>query len=283
MIDLNKTSILIVLLCIFYHELLGNVNYVADSVVPAQVKMLLQKAHLAKDTPQLAQQFQLLGQYYYDKQPNESLINLDSATFYFDKMKRKKEKAVCLQNMAFLLEEQLKISYISLKYTKESLQLWQEIDNPLAQANLLKYMGLLYGNLEQYDKAFEVIEQSIQLFRSHHYLSGVAVCHIDLAMVYKKQTKYELAKKYMLEAKKHWEQQKDTGRIFGINNALIELGIVSQHLAHIQSSIAENQDFVNNNLYWKDILDFYTHCTVFYSLIGDNEKRLTYTIWKNAV
>ncbi|MEO0042307.1 MAG: hypothetical protein RL329_1755 [Bacteroidota bacterium] len=219
---------------------------------------------------QIAQTFQDTGSYYYDRNPRRSFRALDSAAFYYQKAHVRDKQALCLQNAAFVLQEQFNQIDSSLTYINQALAIWRDLNSTMDEANLLKYRGLLKTFLTQYASADADILEAERLFYLKKNPYGVAVCWYDRAVLFQKQQLLDSAAYFALRAKQFWQTKQDTGRILGINNLLMQ--------------VRPNPDWVQEGefllqseaVYWKNRCDFYQNCIDLYNKALNLEKVALY-------
>jgi tetratricopeptide (TPR) repeat protein len=224
---------------------------------------------------QIAQCFQDSGSYYYDRNSRRSFTGLDSAAFYYQRAGLRDKQAICLQNAGFVLQEKFNQVDAALRYTNQAIAIWRDLNSTVNEANLLKYKGLLFTFLKNYEAADTAILKAEQLFSLQKNPYGVAVCWLDRAVLFQKQQLLDSAATYAVRAKTFWQTKLDTGRIFNINNFLFNLH------SNVEL-ILENETLLKDKkLYWKDICNFYQNCIGFYNKhlqiekVHLYEKRLT--------
>jgi tetratricopeptide (TPR) repeat protein len=216
------------------------------------------------DSSAKAMAYQKLGSRAYEDYPAYSIRFLDSARVYFKQLKKVKEQALCVQNMAFAYEEKQGNVDKSLEYALSAVPLWQSIKEEIAEANILKYIGFLYGKKAQYDSAFANINVAIEKFGRLNNPRGVAVCHFDMAAVFKQKRVVDSCVYYLLKAKKTWVSFDTPSRVFKINNELLETYMDIKARNNIQAIIAENEGLYladsKKAIYGKDIESFFNLC-----------------------
>jgi tetratricopeptide (TPR) repeat protein len=208
---------------------------------------------------QIAKRFQDSGSYYYDRNPRRSFTDLDSAAFYYQRADLRDKQAICLQNAGFVLQEKFNQVDSALRYTNQAIAIWRDLNSPVNEANLLKYKGLLFTFLKNYEAADTAILKAEELFSLQKNPYGVAVCWFDRAVLFQKQQLLDSSATYAIRAKAFWQTKQDTGRIFNINNLLFNL---NPNVLLIQ----ENERLLQaKKVYWKDIYNFYQNCIDFYN------------------
>jgi tetratricopeptide (TPR) repeat protein len=258
------------------HSSLKNHSIRAISLDSINLDTLLMDFNAAiKLTDSLAKatDFQKLGARAYEDYPAYSIRFFDSAQVYFKQLKKVKEQALCLQNMAFAYEEKQGNTDKSLEYALSAVPLWQSIDSEMDEANILKYIGFLYGKKAQYDSAFVNINAAIEKFGRLDNLQGVAVCYVDKARVFQQQGTLDSCVHYLSKAKKMWISFESPSRVFNINNDLLKVYIGYKATNNINAIIAENDALyladAKKNIYWRDVDAFLTACMEYYDKTND--------------
>jgi tetratricopeptide (TPR) repeat protein len=235
-----------------------------------------------KDTLEKAKSYRNIGQICFEEFPDHSIRFLDSAQVYFGFLKNTKEQALCLQNMAFGFDENKGNLDKGLEYANKALSLWQNMISPQNEANMLKYIGLLQGKKRQYAPAFANIHKAIALFESQKNSSGVAVCYFDMAVVYKEKTDLDSSLVCLLKAKSIWLPLDYKGRIFLVNNKLLDIYMPREATADAEKIISENDNLyasdTDKDIYWKDVDAFFKSCLTYYSANHKTELHHSYQV-----
>jgi len=180
-------------------------------------------------------------------------INLDSAQCYlksaiieYAALDDKLSIARCCQNLAFISEEKLKDNVQALAYSKLALDLYEEKNDVLQTANLLKYVGHIYGNMGLYELGRNYIERSIRLYKEKKFESGQYVALFDLGLIDVSQNKCSNAIKHFLQVKKYWERNANGVRLFLVNTELIACLIRVDNM-QVMQLIDENERLISSN------------------------------------
>jgi len=128
-----------------------------------------------------------------------------------------------VQSKGFALEEKQHDFANSLIQIEKATALWEAIGDTLSIANLLKYKGVLYGKLKQFDKGKRDLNKAISLFKSKQYESGVAVSYHDYSILYDQESKIDSALFYETKAVDFWNIEHDSMRIVVSNSQFINL------------------------------------------------------------
>jgi len=170
-----------------------------------------------------------------------------------------------IQNRGFGLQERLRDYKDALVYTDRALAIWTELKDTANEANLLKYRGLLLGNLGDFAQAKKEISKAIELFGKKKMDFGIAVSEFDLSRVFALENKPDSALYYANDSKEFWKIKENSDRIFTINNRLMNLYYVSNDLKKAkdvqeesQALLKESQTLLKNEkMEGLNLLDFY--------------------------
>jgi tetratricopeptide (TPR) repeat protein len=252
----------------------------ADSTQLDTILMQFDKAISLRDAFEKAKAFEKLGQVCYEDYPTYSIRFFDSAQVHYKALNKTKERALCLQNMAFTYTEQLHNLDKGLEYSLSAIPLWQSIKSVRDEGNILKYIGFIYGEKEQYDSAFVNINRAIEKFENIGFRPGIAVSHFNVAQVFKKQLKMDSCVFYLLKAKEAWVSFKTPSRIFNINNALLNSYLGDKNGDKINLLIIENEGIFSEDsdrrIYWRDVEVFYNSCIDYYTKTNNSWLRILY-------
>jgi tetratricopeptide (TPR) repeat protein len=256
---INTVSIFILLFLISSK----NISYVNSNLNPNDEK--------------IADSLMNLGQAFYNTDPLKYINLLDSAAVLYTKTDYKKKMAQCYQNISFAYQEKLQDFESAKDYAVKSISIWSENKDTLKEANMLKYLGLINGELGKYALAKSNIKSAINKFESKNYNAGIAVSYYDLALVYEKERKYDSCIYYLNLNKDFFQTYQDSFRIFNVNNRLL-LNY------NIINNFEEAEQLINSNLSiqksprvrWNLLLDFYQYSNEFYSKIKNEDLSLKY-------
>jgi tetratricopeptide (TPR) repeat protein len=238
------------------------------------------KANGLKDVLEKAKAFEKLGQVCYEDYAAYSIRFFDSAQIHYKTLNKTKERALCLQNMAFTYTEKLQNLEKGLEYSLSVIPLWQSIKSVRDEGNILKFIGFIYGEKEQYDSAFANINRAIEKFESIGFKQGIAVSHFNVAQVFKKQLKTDSCVFYLLKAKEAWVGFKTPSRVFNINNALLNVYLGDKNVDKTNALITENEGLFSEDsdkrIYWRDVEAFYNFCIGYYTKTNNSWLRVLY-------
>jgi tetratricopeptide (TPR) repeat protein len=176
--------------------------------------------------------------------------------------KDKKELIVLIlgvQNKGFRLEEVSRDYRGALAQINRALSIWTAINDTAGEANLLKYKGYLLGHLSRFPEAKAEIHNAITLYTLLNMDFGVAVSQFDLSQVYElEMKKLDSAKFYAQSALAYWKTQKDTLRIFLINNELICIFNKLEEYDKSEKIQKESQALSDKKeMNWRPLIDYY--------------------------
>lgn len=248
-----------------------------DSINLDTLLIQFNTANNLKDSLEKAVAFKQLGSLAFEDYSTYSIRFFDSAQVYFKRLNKVKERALCLQSMAFVYEEKQENLDKGLEYAQSAIPLWQSINSETDEANMLKYIGFIYGKKEQYDTAFVHINRAIEKFGRLNNQRGVAVCYFDMASVFKQKMETDSCVHYLSKAKKIWISFETPSRIFKINNELLNIYIGYKATNNINTIIAENDALyladLKNAIYWRDVDSFLIICIDYYDKNNDKARR----------
>jgi len=213
-----------------------------------------------------------LGSSFYETNPEKCISLLDHAAIFYNQSDNKKQQAFCYQNIAFAYYEKLENIDNAITYVNKAISIWKDIKAPLKEANLLKYLGMLYGERGSYSKGVETIRQAITLFENNHFKAGIAVSYFNLAVLYDHASKIDSSIYYFKRNKAYFEIKQDTFRIFSVNNKLFESYLKKKNFI----SAAEIYDYnlsleKSNRVHWQHLIDYYRISMNFYKLTNNSE------------
>lgn len=224
---------------------------------------------------------QVMGNHYYNSDPDECIQSLNKAYRLFTAAGNKKEATTCLQNIAFAYDEQKKDVPNAMKYTRRAINARREMGDTLGLANMLKYVALLYGKEKDYKKGKMYARQAVDLFNSKNYLSGVAVSYRDLAIVFEGEGEFDSSIAYMLKSKGIWTTvEKDAQvapfRIYGNNTDLIRINTKAKYMDDAEALVHENEAMDAEKFHYTAVLNFYKEARDFYSRSKDKDNAKAY-------
>jgi tetratricopeptide (TPR) repeat protein len=234
----------------------------ASTPIDSILKALIAEDSLAKisgDKDRMGMAKAKLGNYYYNKSPQTSIDYNKAAADLFMKAKNKPWTALSYQNVAFAYEEGLSNYREALKYVEKALPIWREIKDTMGEANILKYQGLLYGKIHEFSKAKVAINQAIIKFRSKNFEQGVGVCYYDLSQVYFEMGNIDSCMAYLFKAKTIYKKNKESARIFLLNNKLMGIYINNDDYLTAKDIFDENEKIAaTSDIYGEHLLEFYS-------------------------
>jgi len=219
-----------------------------------------------------AESLRNLGNSYYETNPENCIVLLDSAAQLYEILVNHKQQAYCYQNIAFAYNEKLENIDSSINYIEKAIPIWIEIQDPINHANILKYLGMLQGQKGQYSKGIETIRQAITLFDNGNFKAGIAVSYFDLALLYDNTNQIDSSIHYFDKNKVYFESKQDTGRIFTVNNKLFEIYIKTGNYSSVSEIYKSNLNLENSNrVYWQQLIDYYRISMNYFKLVDNSE------------
>lgn len=229
----------------------------ADSIL----RSLLAEDSLAKisgDKDRMGMAKAKLGGYYFNKNPQTSIEYNKTAAELFVKAKNKQWTALSFQNIAFAYEEGLNNYQEAIKYVDKALPIWREIKDTMGEANILKYLGFLYGKIKEFTKAMSYIDQAIVKFRSKKFEQGVGVCYFDKSLVFFEMNNIDSCTTYLYKAKVIYKKNNESARLFLVNNKLMRIYINNDDYLTAKDFFDENEKIASKiDIYGVHLLEFY--------------------------
>lgn len=267
--EINKTFILnpiliIVFLILFSSWRINNsFSYSNDKTIPK--------------TEQKADSLMNIGLSFYESEPLKFIEFMDSAATLYAVSNNKKQLALCYQNIAFVYQEKILDLKKSEEFAIKSINFWHEINDTLKEANILKYLGLIQGELGKFAEAKSNIKSAIVKFNSKNFLAGVAVSYYDLGLVYEQEEQFDSCIYYLNLNKSFFESKHDTSRIFNVNNRLFHNYVTTKKFEEAKDIYMSNFLFEKSSkVRWNQKLDFYQFSQVYFFNINNEEMSKIY-------
>lgn len=213
-----------------------------------------------------------LGTSFYDTNPEKCILLLDSAAILYENLGYKNQQALCYHNIAFAYHEKLDNIEDAIVFINKAIPIWIEIQEPINQANILKYLGMLQGKIGEFDLGRETIEKAIVLFDKVGFKAGIAVAYFDLAILYDNANQIDSSIHYFDKNKVYFESKQDTGRIFTVNNKLFEIYIKTGNFSSVSEIYESNLKLENSSrVYWQQLIDYYRISMNYFELVDNSE------------
>ena len=236
------------------------------------INLFVFKSYGQEFTSSRADSLRNIGNSYYDSNPRKCITYLDSAALLYDKLDKKKQRAYCIQNIAFVFHEKLNNIDSSIIYIEKAIAIWKELKEPLNQANLFKYYGMLLSKQGEYLEGIEAIRKAIDLFEKNSFTPGKAVSYFDLALLYENASQIDSSIYYFKKNKAYFEAKQDTFRIFLVNNKLFE-NHMKKEKYNSASEIYENNLKLekSSRVHWQHLIDYYKISMLFFQNTDNSE------------
>ncbi|OFY74827.1 MAG: hypothetical protein A2265_06600, partial [Bacteroidetes bacterium RIFOXYA12_FULL_33_9] len=176
-------------------------------------------------------------------------INIDSAIFFYNKaialadkniMQKTKNETTFLNLKATSLRY-IGIVYIdneqfdkAIEYYLKSLKIFTQIGNSEGMASCYTNLGNAYNNKSDYYKAIEFFLKSLKIDEKSGNKKGVSMCYTNIGAVYASLGNYDKSIEYFLMSLKIKEELKD---IKGISNCYNNIGIIHKEQGNYKKSI----------------------------------------------
>lgn len=181
-----------------------------------------------------------------------------------------------IQNKGFILVENENEYLKALISIDSAIAFWILLKDTNNEANIRKFKGLVLGNLNRFEESKKEIFHAISLFEKTNFEFGVAVSQYDMSLVYEMENKLDSALFYQIRAVEFWNKKNDTSRIFVNNTQLMYLYYRLNDYKVAENIQKINKNFLNNKMYYQNILDFYFVSNKIFVGINNNEKAKFY-------
>ena len=209
---------------------------------------------------------------YYDTNPVKCIAYNDSAAQIYKQFDDNRNLALCYQNICFAYYEKLNNPQKAQDFAFKSINSWNIEQDTLAEANIVKYLGLIQSDLGLFSEAKSNIKKAIFLFNKKGFKAGVAVSYRNLAMIYKSEHKQDSCIYYLNLNKEFFASINQYSRIFGVNNELLECYIELNNLDEAERIFSSNKDILKEyKIYWQDQINFYRISKKYFERIDNKE------------
>jgi hypothetical protein len=251
---------------------------VREKVEPTEIKRLeyLKKANeLARKNSNLKAQAAInekLAYMFYQTNSEKAVEHLLIAAGAYKKIKNNRRRALCLQNISFAYDEKLNNKSKALYYAKQSVKIHAQNKDTLGEANMLKYVGVLMADANEFEKGKKYILEAIEKFKSKQHIKGIAVSYGNLARLYSSWNKNDVALSYLLKSRDIWQKENVPSRLFDLNNLEMNICYKKDWCSKNEKLIVINEEILkSNNIFWSQELDFYRNAKKYYAKHKDNK------------
>lgn len=221
--------------------------------------------------------------YHNTSQVDKSIAYREEAGKYYKAANDRIRANFCVQNIGFIYEEQKKDLPTARRYILQALKEWEVLKDTMQQANLNKYLGYLDGKEGKYKSGRKFVNKAIKQYKAVGNENGIAVCYFDMGTIMFHIKKYDDAIRYYNNANIHWQQVNNIGRLFNVNNELLRIYVLRENISMAASVFNSNASLHNENIYWKDRLNFYEYACQLHQLSKDKNSFDTYLDKYNLV
>lgn len=160
-----------------------------------------------------------------DIDPKRAIELLKQAKELVRDLEKKKLYGFAMQNIGMTYEEKLHDYENTLLYIDSAIVYWQSINDVRAEANLLKYKGLIQGKLGAFEEAKKTVREGIRLCHLNDFRAIEAVSYFDLANVFNDEGIADSSIFFANKALDFWygQDMKDLYRINGLNVFLLKV------------------------------------------------------------
>ncbi len=139
--------------------------------------------------------------YLYEQKGDikNALAYYDVSLKIFEKLKRKREIATCLNNIAAIYKDQGKIEE-AFKYNLQCLKLRQEIKDSSGLATSYNNIGLIFSSQGRIKEALDYFLPALRIYEKMNDAEGISTVLTNIAFIYKSQQEYDEAFAYLRRA-----------------------------------------------------------------------------------
>lgn len=234
--------------------------------------MFLAKSEATSQTIITADSLKNIAYTYYDTNPTKSIEYNDSAIQIYKQFDDNRNLALCYQNVCFAYYEKLDNPKEAQSFAIKSIDSWHLEQDTLAEANMIKYLGLVQGDLGLFSEAKSNIKKAIFLFDTKGFKAGVAVSNHNLGLIYKQEGKMDSCIYYLNLNKRFFASMNQYKRVFGVNNELLECYLQLNNLDEAEKIFNSNKEIFNEyQIYWQDQISFYRISKSYFERTGNKE------------
>lgn len=228
-------------------------------------------------TYRLAEICEQIGTALYQLDPRQGIRYFKAAAYYYQQQGNLDKAALCLQNIAFSYEEKLGEPEKALPFAEAAVTKWRAAGEPLQEANMLKYLGLLQGQTGQFEAAKRNLFSAVSLFHQNNHESGVAVSHFNLAHLYLEASQFDSCAYYLQQARSFWIKQQSPLRLFLINNAALQMHLEQENREAAKAPYRENLAWLSKIAPPRQAKEkFFTLCLEYFTQTGQPDSFSVY-------
>lgn len=220
--------------------------------------ILMVKSEATSQTIAAADSLKNIAYSYYNTNPTKCIAYNDSAAQIYEQFNDTHNLALCYQNICFTYFEKMHNPQKAQDFAIRSINAWNIKQDTIAEANIIKYLGLIQSDLGLFSEAKSNIKKAISLFNTKGFKAGVAVSYRNLGLIYKKEHKLDSCIYYLNLNKKFFASINQNMRVFIVNNDLLECYLELDNLDEADKIFNSNNELLKeNNIYWQNKVDFY--------------------------
>ncbi len=176
----------------------------------------------------------------FQKDPRSALPAFKKILEGFQQLDQNVKVARANLNIANIYDEHLNQIDSAQVYAQASLSIWKQENDSMQVANLLKYVGLLYGKAGQFKQAELNMKRAIRMYTSLGFEEGIAVSKHNLADVYLRKGNLHQSLSILKESTSFWRAQGNQGRVYSNNILEIEIQNLLGENDSVQALLSEN-------------------------------------------
>lgn len=210
----------------------------------------------------------------YDKEPIQCIEYFKKASVLYDEIDENYKQAMCYQNICFVYNEKLDSINEAIKYCEKSIAIWKNLDKPIKQANLLKYLGWLKGKTGYFKEGRASLHEAIGICAEHNNDAMKAVCYLNLARLLELEGDVDSCIFYANKSKEIFKSKKFLARVYIVNSFLLDQYTNSNSFDNASLIFNENLEIEETEkLHWQNKIDFYLASQKYLEKTNDNKRR----------
>jgi tetratricopeptide (TPR) repeat protein len=240
------------------------------------LKILLQTVATSTDSLQKAAALEQTGAYLYDKMPEHAVYYLAKAAQLYENFNKKDKIAIAYLNIGSVYEEKLKDYQTAIAYLEKARLIWQQLENQLNEANILKYLGAVQAKAGAIAEGKNNIQKAIASFEQQQFRPGIAVSYYDLAILYKAEQKPDSSLILLDKAIELWGNASPE-RVFNCNN--FKMAVLLEQRRWKEAKIVFKQNVQRQDrtdFHWSHRLEFYQLGQQLYTALNNPEETKFY-------
>ncbi len=228
-------------------------------------------SHTAEDHEKVLLLHSLAYEYLCEDEDSSSYL-IDYAHQLADKLSYVQGIALSLQLKGILMNMQGKY-YKAIRYYKQSIPYYRNLEDTALIASLYKNMGDSYRSLYYHDSAITCYYQSLKIRKLQEDKKKIAMLQNSIGILYKNMRDFDRALSHYRKSLAIYQQLEDSEKI---GRVLYNMAVVKRENHQLDSAL---QDYQESLIYRQDstsIMFSYNGLGLTYMLMGQYDKSLDY-------